>query len=99
MKAIPITALFLDKRLDCAQPQVLDANPLYARLDEPEIVIRLSYKRKEEQQMKKFGLAALGIVAANRCPRESWITSRTCPFRINCLRRVPLLQKERIPHS
>jgi len=33
-------------------------------LDEPEIVIRLSYKRKEEQQMKKLGLAALGITAA-----------------------------------
>ena len=44
--------------------------------------------------MKKFGLVALGITAANRCPCESRITSRTCLFRINCICGVPLLQKE-----
>lgn len=49
---------------DKIQPQVLDANPFCARLDELKIVIRLSYKRKEEQDMKKFWLATLGIIAA-----------------------------------
>ena len=48
--------------------------------------------------MKKFGLASTRHYGSNYRPRKSRITSRTCLFCSDCLRRVPLLQKERI-HS